>query len=198
MFNLCQGQVKFKCCLKKNSLCYASVCILCMSQSECTEGTYEACRKIESDHPKLPALLLIIFDDLFMTGSPQLLSECEEWFKRFPHLRYVFCSWLIVNMLPCFIFPVNKGGEMHAFVQLAFYFILIIISKLSLKCFLKQWLNWQFTWQQRIIKNIIKNTTKCTEFPLVNPITRKWLSLLMINNLYELVYNFVSLIELLV
>lgn len=52
-----------------------------MSQSECTEGTYEACRKIESDHPKLPALLLIIFDDLFITGSPQLLSECEEWFK---------------------------------------------------------------------------------------------------------------------
>ena len=34
---------------------------------------------------------------------------------------------------------------MYAFVQLAFYFILIIISKLSLKCFLKQWLNWQFT-----------------------------------------------------
>lgn len=77
---------------EKFPLLIASVCILCMSQSECNKGTYEACRKIESYHPKLPALLLIIFDDLFMTGSPQLLSECEEWFKRFPHLRYVFCS----------------------------------------------------------------------------------------------------------
>ena len=31
--------------------------------------------------------IIIIFVLICPSGSPQLLSECEEWFQRFPHLR---------------------------------------------------------------------------------------------------------------
>lgn len=37
----------------------------------------------------------MLFEGEHFNGSPQLLSECEEWFKRFPHLR--ICGYQLLN-----------------------------------------------------------------------------------------------------
>lgn len=37
----------------------------------------------------------MLFEGKHFNGSPQLLSECEEWFKRFPHLR--ICGYQMFN-----------------------------------------------------------------------------------------------------
>lgn len=48
----------------------------------------------------------MLFEGMHFNGSPQLLSECEEWFKRFPHLR--ICGYQLLN-------PKDDGTQLIPF-----------------------------------------------------------------------------------
>lgn len=48
----------------------------------------------------------MLFEGIHFNGSPQLLSECEEWFKQFPHLR--ICGYQLLN-------PKDDGTQLIPF-----------------------------------------------------------------------------------